>query len=195
MTDKEKKREDARIIKTRGKLFGAFTSLLSEKPFEEITINEICDTAGVRRATFYKHFRDKYDFLAVLVEHFIDDFKTTSGPIDKSNSGADYHVAFARELIHYLLDNEDAVKLLIKSNMRTTLIDIVVKQIYTKSYDWLVISTNCGATLVADTETVATMLAGGVATVIIKWFASDRTTSPSELTAEIEKIIRAMFVS
>ncbi len=34
--------------------------LMQEKPFDKITIKQICDRAGVIRATFYNHFEDKY---------------------------------------------------------------------------------------------------------------------------------------
>ena len=33
---------------------------MQEKPFEKITIKQICDRTGVIRATFYNHFEDKY---------------------------------------------------------------------------------------------------------------------------------------
>ena len=32
--------------------------LMQEKPFDKITIKQICDRAGVIRATFYNHFED-----------------------------------------------------------------------------------------------------------------------------------------
>ena len=32
--------------------------LMQEKPFEKITIKQICDRTGVIRATFYNHFED-----------------------------------------------------------------------------------------------------------------------------------------
>lgn len=38
-------------------------SLLQEKPFEKITVNEICMEANFPRATFYNYFDDKYDLL------------------------------------------------------------------------------------------------------------------------------------
>lgn len=38
-------------------------SLLSEKPFEEITVGELCENAQYPRATFYNYFDDKYDLL------------------------------------------------------------------------------------------------------------------------------------
>ena len=53
-------KEDARVKKTKNKLLESFKKLLSEKSFENITIQEICELADVKRATFYKHFADKY---------------------------------------------------------------------------------------------------------------------------------------
>ncbi len=37
--------------------------LLRKKPFEKITINEVCIQAGFPRATFYNYFDDKFDLL------------------------------------------------------------------------------------------------------------------------------------
>ena len=34
--------------------------LMLKRPFEKITIKNICDETGVIRATFYNHFEDKY---------------------------------------------------------------------------------------------------------------------------------------
>ncbi len=60
-------RTDLRVIKTHKALTDAFWQLLSEKKFEDISVNELCDRAIVRRATFYKHFADKYEFFAFLI--------------------------------------------------------------------------------------------------------------------------------
>ncbi len=54
---------------TRGasRTLGAFSStmfgLLAEKPFEAITVGELCQRAQYPRATFYNYFDDKYDLL------------------------------------------------------------------------------------------------------------------------------------
>ena len=53
---------DRRQRKTREAIFGAFTELLSQKDFTQITVGEIIEKADVGRATFYAHFETK-DFL------------------------------------------------------------------------------------------------------------------------------------
>lgn len=53
---------DRRQRKTREAIFRAFTELLSEKDFHQITVGEIIELADVGRATFYSHFETK-DFL------------------------------------------------------------------------------------------------------------------------------------
>ena len=48
---------DLRIKKTYRALFDAFTELLEEHRFEDLTVAMLCDRAMIRRTTFYKHFR------------------------------------------------------------------------------------------------------------------------------------------
>jgi AcrR family transcriptional regulator len=54
---------DPRVKRTRGLLQQALADLLSEKTFQNITVQEITERAEVNRATFYAHFQDKYALL------------------------------------------------------------------------------------------------------------------------------------
>ena len=56
-----KQKIDLRVLKTRRAIREAFTQLLAEKPFENITVQDIIDRALVNRKTFYNHYHDKYD--------------------------------------------------------------------------------------------------------------------------------------
>lgn len=47
--------------------------LMKEKPFDKITIKQICDKTGVIRGTFYNHFIDKYEALEYLSRCLIYD--------------------------------------------------------------------------------------------------------------------------
>ena len=55
----ETAKTDRRILRTRDTLGDALVELMHEKPFEEITVQEILDRAGVGRSTFYTHYPDK----------------------------------------------------------------------------------------------------------------------------------------
>ena len=55
--------KDRRIEKTLNLLHGALDSLIREKPYDEIVVQEILDRANVGRSTFYMHFRDKDELL------------------------------------------------------------------------------------------------------------------------------------
>lgn len=52
----------------------AFAALLECKSFEEMTVQDILEKTPVSRATFYAHYRDKYEIaeqmLAEFVEHY-----------------------------------------------------------------------------------------------------------------------------
>ena len=54
---------DLRVRRTYKLLSDALISLMKVKPFEKISVMDICNEAMVHRATFYTHFEDKYQLL------------------------------------------------------------------------------------------------------------------------------------
>jgi AcrR family transcriptional regulator len=54
---------DPRIARTTQALGGALVALIQEREFTDITVQHILDRAGVGRATFYAHYRNKDDAL------------------------------------------------------------------------------------------------------------------------------------
>ncbi len=60
--------EDLRVRRTRKLLQSALLEAASEKGFAHVTVRDITERAMVNRATFYRHYEDKYDLLARYME-------------------------------------------------------------------------------------------------------------------------------
>ncbi len=54
---------DRRALRTRKSLYEALITLTVQKGFAAVTVSDLAETAGVNRATFYRHFLDKFDLL------------------------------------------------------------------------------------------------------------------------------------
>ncbi|MGQ8819898.1 TetR/AcrR family transcriptional regulator [Bibersteinia trehalosi] len=65
------KKEDPRITRTRKVIHDTFLALLEEKNYDEITVQDILDKAGINRSTFYKHYLNK----DALASHIIERLK------------------------------------------------------------------------------------------------------------------------
>ncbi len=63
---------DRRILKSQEAIKKAVIELMSEKKFDDITIQDISNRANVSRRTIYLHYIDKYDLLDKLIEEHIN---------------------------------------------------------------------------------------------------------------------------
>ena len=69
------KKTDVRVQRTYNLLMNAMIELMVEKDFENLSVSDICDKAGVHRATFYKHFSDKLEFIRYCFEKQLSDIE------------------------------------------------------------------------------------------------------------------------
>lgn len=66
---------DRRIAKSQIAIKNAVTELMSEKSFDDITIQDIADRADVNRGTIYLHYTNKYDLLDKMIEEHIENLR------------------------------------------------------------------------------------------------------------------------
>ena len=95
LADLEKK-EDRRVRRTRDRLGDALVELLVQKPFNDITVQDVLDRAGVSRSTFYTHYRDKNDLFLSDADEFFEGMATALSRFgDKSERVAPVQELFA----------------------------------------------------------------------------------------------------
>ena len=63
LSNPKQEKLDPRVKRTRNLILHSFSELLAEKSFESISVQDVTDKAEINRATFYKHFVDKYKLL------------------------------------------------------------------------------------------------------------------------------------
>ena len=73
-------KSESKYFNTATKMDLALISLLKKKPFEYITVSEICETASVNRSTFYLHYETISDLLDETTRYLLDDFRSYFPP-------------------------------------------------------------------------------------------------------------------
>ncbi len=67
------------FIRTDNTIINAFIMLLKEKSFEKITVQDILERTPATRATFYAHYRDKYEIAEKMLEKYLESRKVMTG--------------------------------------------------------------------------------------------------------------------
>ncbi|MFN8530854.1 MAG: TetR/AcrR family transcriptional regulator [Anaerolineae bacterium] len=81
-------KDDPRVQRTVKLLGDTLLSLVVEKGYEPVTIQDITDRANVSRTTFYLHFKDKDELLFECMREMYDDLARTMQTIDFANREA-----------------------------------------------------------------------------------------------------------
>ncbi|WP_040196526.1 TetR/AcrR family transcriptional regulator [Candidatus Soleaferrea massiliensis] len=103
----QKSGNDHRIRVTKLMIRKAFTSLLSKKPIQSISIKELCELAGINRGTFYAHYQDIYALLEEIEEEMYLDFKKALEPLLTGSTMEGNPVEICMEIFAFLKDNSD----------------------------------------------------------------------------------------
>lgn len=98
---------DRRSRRTQHTLLEALVSLMQEKRYEAITVQDILDRADVGRSTFYAHYRDKEDLMDNLLVHMMDALLRMEGQQPESGN---LHLFPVRELFEHIQENQELFK-------------------------------------------------------------------------------------
>src|SRR5215813_4202218 len=67
------RKTDPRVIRTRQMLRDALIATILDKGYDATSIQDITDRAGLRRATFYLHYKDKDELLLHMLRDTLDE--------------------------------------------------------------------------------------------------------------------------
>lgn len=176
---------DLRIQRTYKSLTDAFITMLSEKKFEDITVNELCDRAMIRRPTFYKHFADKYEFFTFFIRQVHDEYIASYEQMhDKEES---YYVYLFKKGLYFLKEHAALVQRIWESNMMSTLIDMFYEEVYRSVLLHLKKEHTLSASHLSP-EVLAAFYAGGIVRLYQLWANQNPAITEEELISQFSSL-------
>lgn len=171
--------KDLRVLKTQKSLLDAFYTLMKQKNFEEITVDEICRTAMISRQSFYSHFEDKYDFFSFATGKLMEQFSAPS-------SG---YAETVTRFLDFLEENEDVVTSFYRSSSNSILMGIITENISTMLREHVEQDIRSGISYSAAPEIIVPTFTGAL-TGVCGWWVSSGKKVPKE---EIVKAMKGML--
>ena len=181
-------KQDLRVQKTHQALITSFSDLLQTKSFEQITVQDLCANANVRRSTFYRHFNDKYDLLNHVVGTLIDHFRKLYLPDINPDNPRQFFEKLMRDVLTFIHDNKDIVRSVITLNFYGEVYTIFYEQIYKAVQKQIEFDRQSGQFYV-DVTIYGEFLTGGILSVITNWIQHGQQQSIDKVTKEIVNMI------
>ena len=163
---------DLRIKKTYRALFEAFTELLEEHRFEDVTVAMLCDRAMIRRTTFYKHFRDKNDYFAFYIDELMSGLPQKRADADGAEGAEDVralrHEVFA-DAMDLILAHEQLMDNILASSMSGMLTSMICDRIARSIRGRVMSALDEDALAPVSLETTSEFVAGGIIRLFTMW--------------------------
>ncbi|WP_394861576.1 TetR/AcrR family transcriptional regulator [Staphylococcus hominis] len=179
--------QDLRVQRTKKALITTFSDLLETKSFDNITIQDLCEKANVRRSTFYRHFNDKYDLLNHIVGTLIEYFRTLHLPEIDPKDPRQFFNKFMKDILLFISDNKAMVKSVISINIYSEVYQILYNQIYTVVKRQIEFDKQIGQFYI-DEFIYGEFLTGGILSVILNWIQYGQQ-SIDEVSSDIVTMI------
>src|SRR5450432_257055 len=185
--DDLEKKEDPRVRRTRDRLGDALVELLVQKPFDDITVQDVLDGAGVSRSTFYTHYRDKNDLFLTDAEEFFEAMATALSRFgDKSE-----RVAPVLELFEHVGEVRPFYNALVESGRMHDLMELGQEH-FARGIEQRLSEIPRAHTIPSNRRSaIAHGLAGSLFSLLTWWVQRGMTLSPEEMDKLFHKLVWA----
>lgn len=175
------KKTDLRIRRTYKYLMDALFELLKEKNFDDITVGELCEKAMIRRATFYKHFAGKYEFLTFIIKDKQSEFEESYRPEIQSTDPRNFYINTFDKTLAFFEENMEMFRTILRSSSSGVLLQMLSDEVERGILKHLKQDEKAGAALSAQPEILSVMLTGAFIYVIRWWVLSEQPKGRKEL--------------
>jgi AcrR family transcriptional regulator len=180
------KKTDRRSKRTQQLVGDAFITLLLEKRYEDITIQDILERANIGRSTFYEHYWDKEDLLTSQIEQMLEHL---SQQVDTSQQDISFLIP-SLALFQHVQDYYRLYQALLQGRGMEIVTQALQEQLQARIETLLQ-----GEDKKRDTATliaaVACYIAGAFISLLRWWIQTEMTWSPERIDALFREIAQS----
>jgi AcrR family transcriptional regulator len=184
-TDSIAETTDPRIVRSRHMLMEALAKLLTQKSFDDISIQEIADEATLNRATFYLHYPDKNALLQAMAAERFCKLIARRGLSFTDCDGALRAIALG--VCDYLAETAGCPGQLAKMPLEGSIVPVVENMFRKGAADHAMAPG-------VDPELLATTAAWAIFGAARRWYQTVDRIPAEEMAAKIEAMIKPIFL-
>lgn len=190
-------KKDPRVIKTLERISEAVLANLEQHPFREITLNMICQDAMINKTTFYKYYRDKYDYLNQYLDARMEQFRKQLDAAfllasPESIDSPVYQEHFAR-LLRYIYRHRREYLILWRAGIDRKIYDEMGEAIYDALLLKILDSPDFDAQPRIQMELYARLFASHTMTLLHWWFHHEEVTMDNVLRLMTDNMKHGFF--
>ena len=174
-----------RKVSAKTVLMETLEQLLHKKPFQKISVNELCQAALVSRSAFYANFEDKYHLLACCLEakkEEIDALTETHSPEE-----------FLTVILEFIQQENRFFFNTFASDPERETLDILYTSFEKHFVSLLKEREADGLVLPGPPEVVISFFIGGLATSTLRWIKSNYKIPKEELAACQHRLLEGIL--
>lgn len=175
-----------RAQKTKNNIWYSLIKLLKKKNLDEISIQQICEFAGIHRTTFYKYFEDIFMLVEFGVENTIEEvlLDVIYSDIEKIST---------EHIVEFISQN----RIIIRNIYETKYYNVVYRKISTVLEKYLIdalLQSEKEYSLDIPVEMIAKFYGGGF-NEILAWWLDKPSISEKEFIVELNKLYKMILNS
>ncbi len=178
------RKQDRRVQRTRQLLRSALLSLIREKGFEALSVQDIIDRADVGRATFYAHFDNKEDLLLSGFEELKAALRQRQSEAQsRATSDDDRALAFSHHMFSHAAEHRDLYEAMVGKRSGALVERILHKLLLDLVREELKGAARNAGREPAELEGLVHFIAGGLFGMLMWWLREKRALPVEELNA------------
>ena len=184
---------DRRVHRSQQLIRNALFSLIQEKGFEAISVQDIIDRADVGRATFYAHFDSKEDLLVSGFEHLRERLKGRQQQARSALLPQDRVFAFSYELFAHADEFRQLFRAMVGKHSGAIVQRTMQKLLLDLIRDEVTQPASRGVEMSIPSQALAQFIAGGLFGLLVWWLNDRSPISVEEVNAMFRKLAIPAF--